>query len=341
MKKVNVYVDGSVRWAAYKKDDEYQTWIDYAVANNLWGTVGAYTVEVVDATAELEEKRLQAEATKKTDFDSHITNFNSLSNNFNTHSSNLDNPHQVTKAQLGLGNVDDVSASSLRDRSTHTGTQLASTISDFNEAAQDAVGNALLDSANIDFVYPDVSNQITADLTDTGVVAGTYSLVTVDAKGRIIEGSNVGNATIYKYFNAATASNTNATYTTVAELTTQSLPVGLYKFSFVGRMQSAAAASGVGVRVSPVAATVTTCYGDWHLKQAANGVNAVFHYEQLATNTNVTSASVPALNTSFVVSGSGVFRVTVAGTVAIQIRGETNGTAATLQTDSSFIVEPA
>jgi len=227
------------------------------------------------------------------------------------------------------------------DRANHTGTQLASTISDFNEAAQDAVGNALLDSANINFTYPDVSNQITADLTDTGVVAGTYSLVTVDAKGRIIEGSNVGNATIYKYFNTATVSNTNATYTTVAGLTTQSLPVGLYKFSFVGRMQSAAAASGVGVRVSPVGATVTTCYGDWHLKQAANGVNAVFHYEQLATNTNVTSASVPALNTSFVVSGSGVFRVTVAGTVAIQIRGETNGTAATLQVDSSFIVEPA
>jgi phage-related tail fiber protein len=42
-------------------------------------------------------------------------------------------------------------------------------VTDFVEAAQDAVGNALLDSASIDFQYPDVSNQITAVVLPAGV----------------------------------------------------------------------------------------------------------------------------------------------------------------------------
>src|SRR5690606_16972103 len=44
------------------------------------------------------------------------------------HLAATNNPHGVTKSQVGLGNVDNVSAANLRDRSTHTGTQAASTI---------------------------------------------------------------------------------------------------------------------------------------------------------------------------------------------------------------------
>lgn len=51
------------------------------------------------------------------------------------HASRIDNPHNVTKAQVGLGNVDNVSAANLRDRSSHTGTQTLATISDAGTAA--------------------------------------------------------------------------------------------------------------------------------------------------------------------------------------------------------------
>lgn len=72
--------------------------------------------------------------------------FESKNANIQSHIGSTLNPHFVTKAQVGLGSVDDVSASSLRDRNTHTGTQLAATISDFTTAVQ-AVS---LDASNID-----------------------------------------------------------------------------------------------------------------------------------------------------------------------------------------------
>lgn len=45
-----------------------------------------------------------------------------------THKADTANPHAVTKAQVGLGSVDNVAAAALRDRSTHTGNQPATTM---------------------------------------------------------------------------------------------------------------------------------------------------------------------------------------------------------------------
>jgi hypothetical protein len=47
------------------------------------------------------------------------------------HLADLANPHAVTKAQVGLSNVDNVSSATLYNRANHTGTQLVATISDF------------------------------------------------------------------------------------------------------------------------------------------------------------------------------------------------------------------
>jgi phage-related tail fiber protein len=87
------------------------------------------------------------------------------------------------------------------NRANHTGNDTSASISDFTEASQDAVGNALIDTNSIDFTYDDTNNQIKADLkvngTDlriqatgvdlnpTGVSAGTYTKLTIDTKGRV------------------------------------------------------------------------------------------------------------------------------------------------------------
>lgn len=103
-----------------------------------------------------------------------------------SHIANTSNPHSVTKSQVGLGNVDNTSdinkpvstAQAAADtavqafsiqRSNHTGTQLSTTISDFNEAAQDAVGGVLTDSASVDFTYNNVANTISAAVLPAGV----------------------------------------------------------------------------------------------------------------------------------------------------------------------------
>jgi hypothetical protein len=289
MKRINItLISPSKVLSAYKSDTDYQSWIDSCIAQGVWGVSGNYSIQVLDATAELEAKRL---------------------------------------------------ASELTSRNNHTGTQLASTILDFSESAQDSVGSILTSSSDVDLVYSDVSNQITASLTNTGVSAGTYSVLTVDQKGRVTAGTTTGSVVRYSYFSNATDSTTQATYISIASLTTVSLPVGLYKFTMIGNMQSAAAQNGVGVRVSPVTANMTTVSAKWNIAQGTNGTSHDFEYDQIANNTNVTSASVGAANTTFSVNGFGVFRITSAGTVAVQIRSETAGTAVSLLPDSAFILE--
>lgn len=71
--------------------------------------------------------------------------------------------HAVNKSQL------DANATADRARANHTGTQLSTTISDFDEAAQDAVGNILADSATLDFTYTDGGPSITASVKTDSV----------------------------------------------------------------------------------------------------------------------------------------------------------------------------
>lgn len=65
-----------------------------------------------------------------------------------------------------------------------------------DEQAQDAIGTILVDSSNIDFTYTDATPSITADLTNSGVTAGTYGtassipIFNVDAKGRLTSAIN-------------------------------------------------------------------------------------------------------------------------------------------------------
>jgi hypothetical protein len=180
---------------------------------------------------------------------------------------------------------------------------------------------------------------VAATLANSGVVAGTYSLVTVDSKGRVTFGSNSGSITRYSYFTASPSVNSNATYTTVAELTTVSLPTGLYRVTFRGRAQSASTTNGMGVRISNGTSVVSTVSIAWSISQGANGVSQKFQYDQTAANANITSASVNAANTDLSITGDGVIRITSAGTLVLQFRSELNGTAATLLADSSLTLE--
>ncbi len=84
----------------------------------------------------------------------------------------------LTKSDVGLANVPNVDAT---DRANHTGTQTASTISDFTEAAQDAVGGSLANTNTVNLTYNDAGNAVTAD-------ARTQMSVTSDSSGLKLSG---------------------------------------------------------------------------------------------------------------------------------------------------------
>lgn len=62
------------------------------------------------------------------------------------------NPHSTTKADVGLGNVPNTDATA---RANHTGTQLASTISDFSTAVQAAETTTSISFSSPDLTYTD------------------------------------------------------------------------------------------------------------------------------------------------------------------------------------------
>ncbi|MCK5625124.1 DUF2793 domain-containing protein [Candidatus Pacearchaeota archaeon] len=56
-----------------------------------------------------------------------------------------------------------------RARANHTGSQISTTIYDFDEASQDAVGNIFNDTSTVDFTYTDGTPEIIADVIQTAL----------------------------------------------------------------------------------------------------------------------------------------------------------------------------
>ena len=79
------------------------------------------------------------------------------------------------------GDADSVGQFTVDDKGRITNAQnidisiTSSAITDFNEAAQDAVGTILTNSASIDFTYNDAANTITADVLLTGITHNLLS----------------------------------------------------------------------------------------------------------------------------------------------------------------------
>lgn len=91
------------------------------------------------------------------------------------HANRVDNPHSVTKSQVGLGSVDNTSDAdkpisnatqlALNNKANLSHTQTASTITDFSEAVDDRVNSLIVAGSNISAVYNDVANTLTISST--------------------------------------------------------------------------------------------------------------------------------------------------------------------------------
>jgi len=132
--------------------------------------------------------------------------------------------------------------------------------------------------------------------------------------------------------------STSTTYVNITELVTATLDEGLYEFQFTGIAQSTAALTGIGLRLAQGTATISSLTINWNFSQGAAGTDKNFEYSQIALADNITSASFQTANANAPVSGRGVFRVSLEGTVAMQIRTENAGTGVSIRPDSILIV---
>lgn len=126
-----------------------------------------------------------------------------------SHVANTSNPHNTTKAQIGLGNVDNVSAADLRTRSTHTGNESQLT---WNEAISPSIPTQGLTTYSRDVGGRNMFSQ----LGKSGVY---YSFQPHIARNKIFLYSANGNSTTSTVLGGP-APTTNGTATTRLQSTT-------------------------------------------------------------------------------------------------------------------------
>ena len=104
-----------------------------------------------------------------------------------------------TLINVASGATANATDAALRDRSTHSGTQLAATVSDFSEAVDDRVAALLVAGSNVTITYNDAANTLTLAATPAGGGGGDVvgpasvadnALARFDlATGKLIQGS--------------------------------------------------------------------------------------------------------------------------------------------------------
>jgi hypothetical protein len=238
----------------------------------------------------------------------------------NTSYSRADHSHAITTGAAANQTPDQTSAAG-----TSASLARADHVHNIPAAAPSSIGTANAKGSNATFALSDHIHDHGSQTTATH-----HAAVTQSVNGFMSATDKTKLDNMLGYVMTATQASSSSTYASVTELTTASLATGTYAFEFVGGIQSANTNTGHGIRINAVSATMSVVFAKWHLALGAAGFDESYIYGQTTPTQNTTSGSMNASNTNFVSSGSGVFTLTGAGTVAIQLRSETSN-AVTLQ----------
>lgn len=265
-----------------------------------------------------------------------------------THISNTSNPHAVTKAQVGLGNVDNTSDLN-KPISTATQTALNAKVDDTEKGT--ANGVATLDAtvkvpvAQIPSLpyAPTSHSHVASDVTnfnsqvqavgDTlySQLGHTHPNATTSVSGFMsaTDKSKLDGLTNDVVLRTTVQLNntSNATFVTVNEHAIPVVAGRVYVFEMLLRFQTAATNTGLGMSIGGTATGTLTANANAIM---AVGTAGLFSGPLTALNGVVTSTSVIAANTPYIARITGIFIATTSGNIYPQFRSEVNGSQASI-----------
>jgi hypothetical protein len=267
-----------------------------------------------------------------------------------SHISNQNNPHNVTKTQVGLSNVDNTSDvnkpissatqvalnakydasnpngyetpaqlntrdTNNRARANHTGTQLASTISDLASSVRSTVLTGFT-----------ATNQNPVTSLDTVLIAIGKLQGQLDLMFNVTEQEGMLGI---DYTNSS-----NTTIVSVPELGFVVNTGSKYYVRLIARFRTAATATGFAVTLGTSNGATGTLAAHAEITQAADATSAAYHGAITSLADFVTSTAVPAANTDYIAHIEGTFICTNGGSIVPQFRSEVNGSTATFASGS-------
>lgn len=197
-----------------------------------------------------------------------------------------------------------------RSRANHTGTQLASTISDFASTVLGTVLSGL------------------SLATATAVTAADSILVAI---GKLQAQLNL---TMKMKTSGALVSSSATVFTDITELATSLVAGKSYKCSYAIRYRSAVATTGIVMDFNASGGFVGTLSGVFKTTANADGSGCEFQAAVTALNDVTNAGAVPAINTDYLARVEIVIVCTTSGTVTPRFRSETAGTNVTVQASS-------
>jgi hypothetical protein len=139
----------------------------------------------------------------------------------------------------------------------------------------------------------------------------------------------------YIYRMVTPQGSTSSTVVWVSQLTSTPLPVWPYQFEMIGKFQSAAATTGIGLTFAQTSGTSTAFIGNMTAQLTSS---STYTESFMSPGTLVISPSVPVAGTNYMVMLKGTFEVTATGTVAVQMASEVNGSQVTLGAGTALII---
>lgn len=231
-----------------------------------------------------------------------------------THIANTSNPHATTAVQVGADPTGSAAAAQAFaiQRANHTGTQLASTISDFAATVRSTVLTGL------------------SIATATAVVATDTILVAI---GKLQAQINVWEELVTT---SALNSASNVTLTSISALQLTVTNTRVYKIEGTILFRTAATTTGLALTMGNTGAAGTISLVI-NIPIAADGTAALYTGNSTAFGDIVTSTGVQAANTDYVARIDGIFVCTTSGTIVPQFRSEVNGSQVTVKAGSVLI----